>query len=92
MTKEYPLPKWGVTMEEGTIDEWCVAVGDSVTEGQILAVVATDKITVELESPSSGLIAALFAKTGDDVSVGTPLFVIATDRADLDTYLAQSAS
>lgn len=91
MTKEYPLPKWGVTMEEGTIDEWCVAVGDPISEGQTLAMVATDKITVELESPSAGFIAALLAKTGDDVTVGTPLFVIATDMTDLEAYLAQSA-
>ena len=92
MTKEYPLPKWGVTMEEGTIDQWHVNVGDSVTEGQVLATVATDKITIELESPSAGLIAALFFKDGADVAVGTPLFVIATDASDLAMYLEQSAS
>jgi pyruvate/2-oxoglutarate dehydrogenase complex dihydrolipoamide acyltransferase (E2) component len=92
MTKEYPLPKWGVTMEEGTIEEWLVNVGDSVIEGQILATVATDKITIDLESPSTGLIAALFFKVGADVAVGTPLFVMATDAADLAAYLGQSES
>lgn len=87
MAKEHPLPKWGVTMEEGTIGEWYVAVGDVVTEGQVLALVETDKISVEMESPASGLIAALLAKNGDNVMVGSPVVVIATDATDLETYL-----
>jgi pyruvate/2-oxoglutarate dehydrogenase complex dihydrolipoamide acyltransferase (E2) component len=88
MATEHPLPKWGVTMEEGTIGEWCVGVGDVVTEGQVLVLVETDKIEVELESPASGLIAALLAQDGDNVAVGSPIVVIATDATDLETYLS----
>jgi len=91
MATEYPLPKWGVTMEEGTISEWKVAVGDAVTEGQVLGVVGTDKIDVDLESPASGMVAALLAKEGDSVVVGSPVVVIATDAADLASYLASQS-
>jgi pyruvate/2-oxoglutarate dehydrogenase complex dihydrolipoamide acyltransferase (E2) component len=91
MATEYPLPKWGVTMEEGTIIEWNVAVGDAVTEGQVLGVVGTDKIDVDLESPASGMVAALLAQEGDGVVVGSPVIVIATDAADLASYLASQS-
>jgi pyruvate/2-oxoglutarate dehydrogenase complex dihydrolipoamide acyltransferase (E2) component len=91
MATEYPLPKWGVTMEEGTIIEWNVAVGDAVTEGQVLGVVGTDKIDVDLESPASGMVAALLAQEGDSVVVGSPVIVIATDAADLASYLASQS-
>jgi pyruvate/2-oxoglutarate dehydrogenase complex dihydrolipoamide acyltransferase (E2) component len=91
MATEYPLPKWGVTMEEGTITEWKVAVGDAVTEGQVLGVVGTDKIDVDLESPASGMVAALLAQEGDSVVVGSPVIVIATDAADLASYLASQS-
>lgn len=88
MAKEHPLPKWGVTMEAGTISEWYVEVGASVTEGQVLALVETDKIEVELESPESGIVADLLAQTDDNVAVGAPVVVIATDLADLERYRA----
>lgn len=90
MAQAYPLPKWGLTMEEGTITEWNVKPGDAVTEGQVVAVVATDKIEVELESPVGGVFAKTLADEGDDVLVGADVMVIATDQADYESY-AQGA-
>lgn len=89
MAQEYPLPKWGLTMEEGTISEWYVSPGDTVAESQVLCMVSTDKIEVELESPSGGVVAALLVPEGHTVSVGTSVVVIA---ADADDYAAWSAS
>ncbi|MCD4853428.1 biotin/lipoyl-binding protein [Arthrobacter sp. AK01] len=88
MANEFPLPKWGVTMESGTIAEWNVSVGDTVTEGQILATIDTDKITVELEAPTSGIVGALLAQEGDDVEVGAPVITIASDQQDYESYRA----
>lgn len=87
MATEYPLPKWGVSMEEGTILEWHVAVGDAVTEGQNLGLIGTDKIEIDFESPVAGLIAALLAQEGDNVAVGSAIVTIATDAADLESFL-----
>jgi pyruvate/2-oxoglutarate dehydrogenase complex dihydrolipoamide acyltransferase (E2) component len=88
MAQTHPLPKWGVTMEEGTIGEWYVQVGDAVAEGQVLGLVETDKIEVELESPEGGIIADLLAQKGDNVACGAPVVVIATDADDLEMYRA----
>lgn len=65
------MPKWGMTMQEGDLLEWLVAVGDVVTEGQPLATVATEKVDAEIESPCAGSVLELLAEAGDTVEVGT---------------------
>lgn len=87
MATTYPMPQWGITMEEGTITEWSVKPGDQVAEGDVLAVVSTDKIDVDFESPVAGVVAALLVPEGDTVPCGTDLVVIATDEADRVAYV-----
>lgn len=64
------MPKLGLTMAEGLIAEWKVKAGDSVSAGQILFVVETDKISNEIEAPADGTILSLLATEGDTVAVG----------------------
>jgi pyruvate dehydrogenase E2 component (dihydrolipoamide acetyltransferase) len=54
---EVLLPKLGLTMEEGTVDEWLVADGDVITIGMPLLRLATDKIDVDVEAEAEGIIA-----------------------------------
>lgn len=75
------LPDVGEGVAEAEIVEWHVAVGDTVTDGQPLADVMTDKATVELPSPADGTIAKLGAEIGDVVPVGTEVVWIETDGA-----------
>lgn len=91
MATTYPMPKWGVTMEEGTIVEWVAAEGTAVSEGDVLAVVTTDKVDLEFESPVNGIVAAHLAGPDDTVPCGDPVVVIAADEADLAAYRAESA-
>lgn len=70
------LPKLAQSMQTGSISEWLVADGDTVTEGQPLYVVETEKSAMEVESPFDGVIGELCA-TGEDLPVGTPIAVIA---------------
>lgn len=65
------MPKWGMTMQEGDLLEWLVAVGDSVDEGTPLATVSTEKVDADIESPIAGTITELLAAAGDTVEVGT---------------------
>jgi len=65
------MPKWGMTMQEGDLLEWLVAVGDRVDEGQVLATVATEKVDADIESPAAGTVIELLATAGDTVEVGT---------------------
>ncbi|MEP6980001.1 MAG: biotin/lipoyl-containing protein [Nakamurella sp.] len=71
MIMDIVMPKWGMTMQEGDLLEWLVAVGDVVTEGQPLATVATEKVDAEIESPAAGTVLELLAEAGDTVEVGT---------------------
>jgi pyruvate dehydrogenase E2 component (dihydrolipoamide acetyltransferase) len=65
------MPKLGLTMAEGTVAEWLVAAGQSVTQGQTIFVVETDKISHEIEAPESGEIGTLLVAAGQTVPVGT---------------------
>lgn len=65
------MPKWGMTMQEGVLLEWLVAVGDHVSEGQPVATVETEKVDAEIEAPASGLVAELMVGAGESVDVGT---------------------
>ncbi|MDL5205745.1 2-oxo acid dehydrogenase subunit E2 [Streptomyces sp. ALI-76-A] len=55
MAVEVLLPKIGLTMQEGTIDEWLVPVGGFVAEGEALLRLATDKVDVDVEAEAQGL-------------------------------------
>lgn len=73
---EVVLPKWGVTMQEATVVEWLVAVGDQVTEGQPIVTIGTDKVDTDIEAPIAGTIVSLHAEEDEEVPVGAVLFVI----------------
>lgn len=64
------LPKWGMTMQDGVIAEWLVAVGDQVVEGQGVALIETEKVETEVEAPASGTITELLYAAGDTAEVG----------------------
>ncbi|WP_308429634.1 biotin/lipoyl-containing protein, partial [Streptomyces flaveus] len=55
MAVEVLLPKIGLTMQEGTIDEWLVPTGTAVSEGEALLRLATDKVDVDVEAEAGGL-------------------------------------
>lgn len=73
---EVILPKWGMTMQEGTIEAWLKKAGESVEEGDILAEVTTEKVSAEIEAPVSGVLAELLVEVGDTVGVGTAIALI----------------
>jgi 2-oxoglutarate dehydrogenase E2 component (dihydrolipoamide succinyltransferase) len=64
------MPHMGVSIEEGTITVWQVAVGDAVAEGDVLCEIATDKVDMEVESPATGVVTAIFAEADAVVPVG----------------------
>ena len=67
------MPALGADMDEGTLNEWRIAPGDTVTRGQIVAVVETTKAAVEIECWHDGVVAELLVPVGQTVAVGTPL-------------------
>ena len=75
----FKLPDIGEGIAEAEIVAWHVAVGDRVEEDQNLADMMTDKATVEMESPVSGIVVELAGEVGDQVAIGSALVVIETD-------------
>ena len=71
MRSEVILPKWGMTMQDGTIAEWMVAEGEQVEEGDPIAVIETEKVETELPSPDTGTVAEIVVEDGATVDVGT---------------------
>lgn len=67
---EVIMPKMGDAMEEGTLITWLKAVGDEVAEGDALAEIETDKITLEMEAQESGFLTNIFAEEGAVVPIG----------------------
>ncbi|GIV70786.1 lipoyl domain-containing protein [Caldilinea sp.] len=82
MAVEVILPKWGLTMEEGTVSEWRKQEGDAVAADEIIADVETDKITNELPAPASGILARILVQAGETVEVGRVLALIAESEEE----------
>ena len=76
---EFRLPDIGEGIAEAEIVAWHVKPGDRVEEDQGLADMMTDKATVEMESPVSGVIVELAGEVGDLIPIGSTLAVIETD-------------
>ncbi len=67
------LPKWGMTMQEAVISEWLVAVGDTVSEGQPIVRVESDKVDAEVEAPASGTLVEISVPASESAEVGAVL-------------------
>lgn len=79
---EFRMPSLGADMDAGTLLEWLVKPGDTVTRGDIVAVVDTSKAAVEVECFESGVVDKLLVEPGVRVPVGTPLAMITTAPAE----------
>ncbi len=73
---EVIMPKMGDAMEEGTLVKWLKSEGDEVSEGDAIAEIETDKVTLELEAEDSGTLAQLIADEGQDIPVGEAIAFI----------------
>jgi glutaconyl-CoA/methylmalonyl-CoA decarboxylase subunit gamma len=85
------MPKWGLSMEEGTITEWMVGAGEQVEQGETLATVESEKAEMELPSPVAGVFAKALVAEEQTVPVGTEVCVIAADRAEYEAEFAGEA-
>jgi pyruvate/2-oxoglutarate dehydrogenase complex dihydrolipoamide acyltransferase (E2) component len=76
---ELRLPKIGMTMQEATVAHWYVGVGDSVTEGDDMCEVDTDKANAVLAAPSTGRVVELLVDVEQAAEFGDLLAVIELD-------------
>ena len=76
MATDVIMPALGMAQETGKVLRWLKAEGDEVAKGEPLMEVETDKVTVEIEAPTDGLLAGLRAAEGAEVPVGQAVAVI----------------
>jgi pyruvate dehydrogenase E2 component (dihydrolipoamide acetyltransferase) len=70
MAKNVIMPALGMAQETGVLIRWLKHEGDSVSKGEPLMEIETDKATVEIETPESGFLRGVSAKAGDVIPVG----------------------
>ncbi len=73
------MPRLSDTMEQGTVVKWHVKAGDTVSTGDVIADIETDKATMELESFDDGIVAALAIEEGKAINVGETIVVLAEE-------------
>ena len=81
----FKLPDIGEGVVEAEITAWHVAVGDTVEEDAPLADAMTDKATIELTSPVTGIVKTVACEAGDMLAVGADLVVLTTEGEDEET-------
>jgi len=92
MAVEVTMPKFGLTMHEGTIQRFFKAVGDSISAGDPLYEVETEKVLYEVESPATGVLAVALFEEGATVECGVAVAVIAEANDDAASLRAQYGS
>ncbi|EAP84076.1 pyruvate dehydrogenase complex E1 component subunit beta [Sulfitobacter sp. EE-36] len=94
MAIEILMPALSPTMEEGTLAKWLVKEGDTVSSGDIMAEIETDKATMEFEAVDEGTIGKILIDAGTEgVKVNTPIAVLLEDGEDAsDIDSASSAA
>jgi len=93
MPTEILMPALSPTMEEGTLAKWHVKEGDTVSSGDIMAEIETDKATMEFEAVDEGVIGKILIAEGTEgVKVNTAIAILLEDGESADDVGAASAA
>lgn len=91
MAVEVVMPKFGLTMTEGTIQQWFKSEGDAIKTGEALFEVETEKVLYEVEAPTDGTVAKLLYAVEAVVGVGLPVAIIAEAGEEVAEVAARYA-
>ncbi len=69
MATEVLMPKLGLTMTEGTVQEWYKKEGDPVKKGEAICLIASEKLTMEVEAEADGYLSKIIAQVDEDIPV-----------------------
>ncbi|MGF1471285.1 MAG: acetoin dehydrogenase dihydrolipoyllysine-residue acetyltransferase subunit [Rubrobacteraceae bacterium] len=86
------MPKWGLSMTEGTVIEWLMEEGTEVSKGDEIVEVESEKINNVVEAPAAGVLRRRVADEGEVIPVGGMLGVIAdpsTPDEEIDSYVEE---
>ncbi|TCS63815.1 pyruvate dehydrogenase E1 component beta subunit [Primorskyibacter sedentarius] len=92
MATEILMPALSPTMEEGTLAKWLVKEGDTVSSGDIIAEIETDKATMEFEAVDEGILGRILIAEGTEgVKVNTPIAMLVEEGEDAASATVDSA-
>jgi pyruvate dehydrogenase E2 component (dihydrolipoamide acetyltransferase) len=83
MAETINMPKLGFDMAEGVLVRWVKQIGENINKGDVLAEIETDKATVEVESPASGVILQHIVDEGAVVPVSAPIAVVGEEGEEV---------
>lgn len=87
MARQVIMPKLGLTMTEGTIEEWKVQEGDAVQKDDVLCEVSTDKLTNTINAKEDGIIRKILVEEGETVDCQTVIAIMGTEDEDISALL-----
>jgi pyruvate/2-oxoglutarate dehydrogenase complex dihydrolipoamide acyltransferase (E2) component len=96
MAREIKLPQFGQMMEEGTLVNCLVKVGDQVKKREVIFEIETDRVIFEVESPAEGFVKHIMAEGAQTLPVGAPMMILGekdevVPRSVLDTKMANQS-
>ncbi len=92
MAEVIKMPRLSDTMEEGTVAKWHVSVGDSISDGDLLAEIETDKATMEFESYEEGTLLHIGIEEGESAPVDSVLVILGEKGEDISGLLSGDES
>ncbi len=90
MAETIQMPKLGFDMAEGTLVRWVKHEGETVSKGEVLAEIETDKATVEVEASTGGVLRKLLVPEHTTVPVGTPIAIVGTADEPIDAVVPRA--
>ena len=84
MDVELAMPVLGEEIEEGRMRAWVKSEGDAVTAGEVIAVISTAKLDMDLECPATGVLKTILIDEDEVAAVGATLAIIETEEDDED--------
>jgi pyruvate dehydrogenase E2 component (dihydrolipoamide acetyltransferase) len=92
MAIEMIMPKVDMDQETGTVVEWLKQEGEEVKEGEIILVIETDKVAIDIESPGTGILSGISAQKGDVLPIGTVIAYVLEPGEELPKGAAPAAA
>jgi pyruvate/2-oxoglutarate dehydrogenase complex dihydrolipoamide acyltransferase (E2) component len=77
---ELVMPVLGEEIEEGQLRTWVKSEGDAVTEGEVIAIISTPKLDMDLECPVTGVLKTILVDEDEVAAVGETLAIIETEE------------
>ena len=89
MAEKIPMLALSPTMEEGVIVKWLKSQGQSISQGEVICEVETDKAVMEFESPCEGILLKIVVEAEQKASIGQTIAIVGRENEDVSSLLSE---